>query len=558
MAGGNIREYTDPVKGIDPSSAGANSFKELGDAQRRDAATIGNAIGGVVQNVGQFGEQRQKAAEQDELNKLQTTFALRELNTSGDWDETIAKSDPNNSSTGTSFLEKQYAEIDKLVEAATTPAGKAWATKEATRQKIALAKSVRADMSTIAGYNAVTNIETSVNAKAAFLKSNPEQLDEALSGAEATIGNAIPVNADAKLRAKALAEETLRAKQLYVKAALSSAATTAPEQFMKDWVAGKYVKYAKDGLIDPQTDFMGLAKTAADAKSRAANAQATADEKAQRDAVDNAITKIYASLYNPDGSVNHANVAKAHMAFINDLPNVPGFTKTDFSVGQDYIDKVEAGTNRANVDDRTVVEDFQKRMNSVDRPLTEAEVYRAEQNGFLTPGTRAAIINEHKALHPTDKPEPLANVVDRQTYDANLALMKPEETLIGGIKIPQALQGKPNATAIMTAADDAYKAWYRQSFLNGINAGFKAADLLYPGGKAYIDPHKYTGTDPAKLLKAADEIVKQAPVVFPTGTKAPAAAVPVPGGAAVPPSALPRNPDGTLKVTVPGLLPGAR
>lgn len=553
-----IREYNSQVNSIQPSSAPANSFRELGTSQRRDGNVAGNAFGGMVANVGQFAVHREAAVTQDEINKLSTAFALQELNSSNGWDETVAKSDHNDSSFGKSFIESQYAAIDKLVEGATTKDSRAWAEKEAVRLKISLTKSVHADMSTIAGYQAVANTETVMNAKVAFLQGNPEKLDEALDGVPNAIGAAIPIGADPKLRAKAMAEMTLSTKQAYVKSALGAMAVNTPDQFLKDWKAGKYNKYAAAGLIDPGTDFVGLANQSHDANSRAANAQATADAKVARDAVDNAITKVYSSLYNEDGSVNHEAVAKAHIAFIKELPNMPGFTKTDFSTGQDYINQVEAGANRGNKDDPTVVGEFQKRMMSADRPLTEAEVWRAEQNHLITAETRGAILAEYKIWHPTDKPDPLANSIDRQSFEANLALLTPEKNPATGLIVyPKELQGKPNAYAFMMASEDAYKSWYRQSFQAGLRAGNSAADLLYPGGKAYIDPHKYTGSDPAALLKEADKIVKQAPLVFPTGTTPPKGAVSVPGGSSVPATAIPRNPDGTLRATVPGL-PGVR
>lgn len=520
----NIREYDSPVKGIDPSSAAANSYKELGNVQASDAAQSGRAIGGAISNIGEFGARRQQAAEKDEINKLRTTFALQELNNAEGWDAASAGGDGQDiAKTGQAYIDKKFAEIDATVEAATTPEGKAWAAQEATRQKIALMKSVHADTSTIAGYTAVTNVETAVNAKLALVQNDPSQLDTVLGQLEETIGASIPKTVDATTRAKALTESTLKAKQQAVQYAIQATINGKNPQTVVDaFTSGAYKKYADAGLIDPgvYNAILPAAQQAVKNKESAAKADDAALRATQRLEFETAATKLVGGTLMPDGK---RVVTGDYFKSVQELSGKPGVTYNDIENLTAYGEAVLNGKT-AKVNDPATVADFTKRMFSTGADkLTEAEVYKAVVEGKLTADAYGdgMFINAIKASTASTAADPTrAKAVDDLYQNAFHVFDAPPSL------IPD---------AVMNAEEQKAQQWFAPNYLSRLKSptnpnGKSADELLNPASPDYIWK-SYPG------LTAGEKAKLQ--TFYPAGVPAPAGAVPAKGGAVVPPVARP-------------------
>lgn len=535
MAVGQIREYTSPITEIRPSEVGVNSYKELGDAERINAGIAGRAIGGAVANVGNYLHDREVAQTKDEINKLQTTFALQELNNFDGWDQAASSSDGQDIvASGNSYLEKRFAEIDATVAAATTPEAKAYATKEAVRQKIALTKTVHADASNIAGYTAVSNVEKTVNAKVALVQKNYELLGSTLDTIGETINSAIPTNMDPVARAKLVSEQTLKAQQQLVQYGIQGRINgDNPQSVLDDFAAGKFDDFAKKGFIDPSVynAIKPAAEQAVKNKVSAAKADAATLKATQRAEYESDAAKLVGTTLLPDGS---RSVPGDYFKKVQEWSGRPGVTAADIENLTSYGETILNG-KAAKRNDPATVADFTKRLMSTgDDKLTDFEVRKAVIEGKLTADAygdgmfinaitaRDAKVaaNPTQARATTDMYNNAFNVFNAPSWGQNGADPTPEQS----------------------AEEEKAKQWFAPAYLSKLKSkdnpdGKTEAQLLTPGSPDYIW-NTYPGLTPDEKAKLGTFIPKGVPV--PGG----AATVPAPGGARI--VQPPLNPDGTI------------
>ncbi len=519
------------------SETGPNAERQLGSTLRSNAAEQGRVIGEGISRIGPILTNAQNQAAQNEISTGTASYATSVFNQSQAWDKSVAGADPADLSIGQKAIDSNNEYWDNWANNFHTQKGQEWAATKAAEAKLSFQKSVIADNSTRAGYAAQANLKTYTDATVAHAGSNPEQLDAILAKVPEEINGTIPAGADAKVRAKAISDGVQSVQSAVAREALSKIATKDPN-FQTDWAAGKYAKY--DQYLSPsEQDALPKAAQAAQvAKQRAANADATAKEKAQRDAIEGAKAQTYASLRNPDGTPNYDAISKAHIAVApgGSLSGLPGFKGSDYTEAQAAINSVESGSKAAK-DDPVVKEDLQNRMASGDNPISEADIYKAEVNGHITPTTRAALVGEYNVLHPKGgTASPLANPVVKQEFDAGLARLDPSKNQDGYYIGPNGQELQNDELTKNQGITQAYKDWYLSTFMLGLEAGKKPEQLVDPNSPDAIWKH-WTGPDPYGKINS--------PVIPPYnyGSKSPSAA----------PSAQPPKPNAPAPAARPSL-----
>lgn len=486
-----IREYNDPYgkQGLQPSSAGPNSQRELGTAVKENAGITARAIGGALDGVGQaidrFAANRKKAddaAGAAEISAGGAAFGAWALNQSDGWDEASNGDDP--SAAGGQYLGKMVSDGNSFVEGFKTTKGREWAQTKVNDFLLAQQKSIHADVARKSGDNAVANLETYTNTQAALAESNPDQLDSILAGVGNDVSKVFPPSATGAAVDKAKAEATNSTQKAIAQRGLEGMARKNPEQFLKDFQDGKFSQYGKYGV-----DYN---KAVSEARSQitfnrdGSNADAGAKAKATKAASDKAQATILSSTIGPDGKTQVVTSAQLKSAkdAITQFPD----QQQDWQNFYTYLNKLATGDTKATNDPKTQA-GFTARMNT---DLTAQEVYDAVANGKLEPG-QGNIKNPGASVYldaiklRAEKGDPLGQTADRNAYDLGLHLFD--------VPFNALPSNKPGENQAQMDRQNDYRTWYANTFSAWQKAGISTHDMITPGSPNYL-PDAYMKAHP--------------------------------------------------------------
>ncbi|MGD9878922.1 MAG: hypothetical protein AB7F22_07815 [Reyranella sp.] len=386
----NIREYTSPVTGLQPSNRGPQSFQELGAALQRSAQVSGAAIGGAIAGVGGMLEERQKrqddATYQTEVVAGANAYGTMMMNASDEWDEILRNSDPNDPTVRDRFLEAMQPRFDQFRESFQTERGRLWAADRVSSGIMSLFNSTTADVSNRSAVATAQNIDGYLNARAQFAYRNPEQLDQVLAETGDTVAEMVRASAVGGVVAATAMTETVRTAQaMTVAAAFNGMIEANPEQFLQDYNAGDFEKYASILGPEPYAQAKNAAEAQIEYNSRVASANRTAEQKAQEAAVQAAIVETYSNQIGEDGTLT---LTGDYWESVKAISEMPGVSREDVAAMVAFAEKIEDGGAAATNDPYTY-DNFASRMNlPLDDPnrLTPGEVYAAGAAGLLVPG----------------------------------------------------------------------------------------------------------------------------------------------------------------------------
>ena len=533
---------------ITPSNAGPAAYAAIAQAKEKTGAALDADFTQIGNTVGTFVEQHQQAQQQKELSAGAASYATGIYSQTEAWNNTTSdpKFDPSTGQEmGQQAIDANNKFWDNWATQFTTPGGKAFAAEHATTAKLDFEKTVNADQGKFAADTAVTNTNTTVNTLVQHVNSDPSQLDTVLTQLPGLIEAHIPQGIPYADRAKLVTEGVQTAGKTIAFAALTKMAranpgitnpdgTPATSGFMVDVNSGKLD--ADMALLDPsqQAAVVGYAKAADAASQRLQITKNTAQDKQNTAAVQTHLAALYSGMHNADGSPNLAGIAAAQKAAIDDI-GMPGWKGTDSSALQLQIDHAQAAADKTNKTDPNVYGDLQKRIEANDGTSPTAnDIWAASGDRHLSVQDRDTLLGELKVFHPTDKPGPLDNAIDKQQYDANIGRLSAPAGVFG--KTFTDASGNPLQGSALTAATNSeqeYQDWYRKSFLAGTRLGYSTPDMIYSNGAHYIDPQKYTGPDPQGQLKSGPQATAS-PALFDFGnTPAPTAAPAAPSAAPV-------------------------
>lgn len=533
---GKIAEFSNPINGVQTSEQGVNALKEQGNALRQDAGIEGRAFGGVLANAGQAWDEREKAQTADYTSKATLAFSNAEVAASDDWNELSANADPNTADAdGKAFLEKQAKVWDDIVATAPNDKARAWAQTKANEAHLSLQKTVRADTSTLTGIAAAGNTEDHINNLATQARNNPEQAETLIGRVDKELNDLIPPGMAPAARAKLIATEGRAAKAFIAQQALEGMIASDPEATQKMLEKGDLDPYIKLMSPDDQNTTRNQVASAIAAQRTADRLEkerkATAETKAQKTAVDQAVGKLYSDQVDP--ATGKVTIKPNFSQRLLDIAKMPGATPEDITNMQAYAARADKpgvtvnGPMWGDLLNRALLPPGDPNR------LTEKEIIASAGRGDIIIGEKGDLLLM-KALKATEgKDSAIATVSRDQAYKRFDA-----PTFNNTGRIP---------TQQDTDLENYSHNWFITKYDAAHKAGIKDDELFDPNNKNYI----WNGFDPSHVPK---NLGIGGGLVTPPGVQHPSsAAVPTGSGSAVPPNKLPLNPDGTIPLNNPAL-----
>ena len=294
----NIREYANPIDGLQPTDRGVQSSVELGRHVERAYAVAGNALGNAVT---QTGAAYDKIKTQQDISQglAQKAQILDNLTTASD---VAMNQDPNDHTAAEKWRTEQMEPLlDSWVSGFSTQESRLWATEQAGQIRQHLYEKTAADQSRNAGVAAVQNFNDTLKGLSNTVLQDPSARDMALrsldDGTEALIKtNPFITPQQAEQMRGEMREQ---GRTMIGESAFKGSALTNPTAAMQDLQDGKY-----NGVLnaEQQVRMFGFA--------RQIHREALADQRSQmamskeqaKTQFDQQLSSTYATMFRPDGS----------------------------------------------------------------------------------------------------------------------------------------------------------------------------------------------------------------------------------------------------------------
>lgn len=182
-----IREYENPIRGLDVSNAGASAIARAGEFAGNTLAR--ERIGPAIARFGDAtADTYERLVVQPELNKGAALFAQYQDELTRKWNETAAKSDPNDRTIKAKFEESELEPaLEKFRAGFNTGEGQKFADKQIAAFRTHMMQKTTADMSTRAAAAATKNFDTMTNSLTNMVMNDPSSFDHAIANAKANV-----------------------------------------------------------------------------------------------------------------------------------------------------------------------------------------------------------------------------------------------------------------------------------------------------------------------------------------------------------------------------------
>lgn len=489
----NIRQLDAPDNGLQTTDRASNAFADLARTQAITANEAGNAVGSGIHAAG--------AAAQTYVDKVQSVkeistggaaLAVLNDNLNNQWNNLAKNADPNDDSIADTFREGDLeTSLTKFVDGFTTERGKLWAQGQADNLRQHYYEKTSADTATRAGQAVTSNFDTMVNSAAASV-TDTHGLDLAL-GMVSDATDGIINNSPALTGVDAGQLKTTmldKGRQSVIAGGLKNMAEANPAQFLKDLQAGAFKRYTDElppTVADSLEAFAGTQVKAAEADAKAAIA---AQDKANKDAANEAAKTIVSSTVADDGSLQlPPDFFKATTQQLAQMPGASaGTVQAVINYGRAIQKEQAAGVKPTTVPE--VFTDFRARAVLPDdnpNKLTQTEVLTARADGKLS---------------------------DRDFTNLNAIVTAKDPGAVNDQRyLQQFFNGVRPAIVPPGAADGYHASRYAQfqqdmekRFDDGRAAGISTRDLLDPTSKNYI-LGKNNADLPRYLLDSATPLV---------------------------------------------------
>src|SRR5882724_3234852 len=336
----NIREYTNPINGLQPTDRGVQSSVDLGRHVERAYSLAGSSLGNAVSNAGQAYD-KIKTQQDISTGLPQKAQILDNLTTASD--VAMNSADPNDHTAAEKWRTEQMEPLlDGWVSGFSTQESRLWATEQAAAIRQHLTEKTSADQMRNAGVAAVQNVHDTLRGLSNTALQDPSARDMALrtwdDGIEAQIKSNPFISPEQAAQLRSSLREEGR-KEIAV-SAFKGSALTNPTAAMQDLQDGKY-----NGVLDgtEQVQMFGFAtqihhERLADARS--AEAMSKEQAKVQNDQL---LSGEYAKMFKPDGSTVIPPGANTRLVQLSQMPFMdPGAIK---SLGDAYKTAAENKIN---------------------------------------------------------------------------------------------------------------------------------------------------------------------------------------------------------------------
>lgn len=296
----NIRQYDNPINGLQPTDRGVQSSVDLGRHVERAYALAGNSLGNAVAGAGQAYD-KIKTQQDISTGLPQKAQILDNLTTASD--VAMNNADPNDHTAAEKWRTEQMEPLlDSWVSGFSTQESRLWATEQAGQIRQHLYEKTAADQSRNAGVAAVQNYRDTLKGLTNTVLQDPSDSARNIAlhtlddGTEALIKSNPFITPQ---QAAQLREQSQLDRKQIGEASFQGRALTNPLQAMQDLQDGKF-----EGVLDAeqQVRMFGFAtqihhEQQADQRSQLAMSKEQA--KVQFDAQ---LSSTYATMFKPDGS----------------------------------------------------------------------------------------------------------------------------------------------------------------------------------------------------------------------------------------------------------------
>lgn len=371
--------------GLNPTEIGADATaaaaRRIGSSYNQAGERLGNAIATV-------GKQAEDYMAHREISQGAADFAAKQQQLTEQWNETAKNADPNDPTVGKKFIaESVEPELQKFSDSFSTEAGQRWAESHIDALREHMFTKTTADMSTLAGIAAKTNVEKTVNALSSTAASDPSSLDFTLKTAESSISGiaSSSPNLDATAKASVQSELLQKAKEQIVKSAVAGMITknpnvdlTAIQQKYGEYINGAEMKqFQKAAQVQAKT--MALYEK-----------QATVAQKQMADLqVHTGAAKVMTDNVTFDPTTGQPivdpNYFKQVLELAKNNPNAPSAAET----ARTMLSWGESQQNKGSkpVDDPATKTDLMDRMFSPDKPTTTIDLMKVRAEGKISDHT---------------------------------------------------------------------------------------------------------------------------------------------------------------------------
>lgn len=179
-----IREYNNPISGLEVSGAGARATALGGEYAGRTLAS--ERIQPAVSRLGDAAADRyEQFIVAPELSKGAALFAQYQNELTQKWNKQAKETDPNDATLGQRFREWDIEPTyEKFISGFSTGEGKKWAEAQVANSRNHFNQKITADMSTRAGQAVLQNHDTMKNALSTMVMNDPSTFNQAIKSSD--------------------------------------------------------------------------------------------------------------------------------------------------------------------------------------------------------------------------------------------------------------------------------------------------------------------------------------------------------------------------------------
>lgn len=296
----NIREYTNPIDGLQPSDRGIQSAVLKARHIESEFAQAGQNIAGGIEAAGRAYDYY-KTQQDLSAGLAQKAQMWDQLTTAQDVH--MNNADPNDHSAAEKFQEEGVKPVlDQWVQGFSTQESRRWAMEQAAELNQHFTERGHAIQSEQAGAAAVKNIHDATTGFSNAAMQDPASMNAILGSADAGIDATIAAdpNVTPQMAAQIKGEVRDHMRLEIAKGAFIGMARANPEAAMQAMADGKFAH-----LMDATTSntMFGFAQTLAREQRADARAEYAMNKEAQKDDFNAKASALTASIFAPDGTV---------------------------------------------------------------------------------------------------------------------------------------------------------------------------------------------------------------------------------------------------------------
>ena len=245
----NIRVYEAPNLGLQPNERASDALAQAArttGALYNQAASFTRQLGDEVVSTGKMiGDAAEDYVAFREVSTGGAAYASMHENINKAWDTTLKNSDANDPTVAARFHEQVVTPVlEQFGSGFITKRGREWALQRTQSFDHHMRVKQAADMSTMAGIAARTNLEQSVNSFSNAVRDDPSGLDVAIEAYKSQVGALTGSrNLDAEAQARLRGAATQKGIEQIVLSAVSGAIMKNPEAGIRLASDPRYSKY---------------------------------------------------------------------------------------------------------------------------------------------------------------------------------------------------------------------------------------------------------------------------------------------------------------------------